>query len=81
MAKSSTGHYNLDGFSPPGLCSVCGQAVKRSSSGMKEAADERALPEHSPPRALCCPPGPHHLVPLGAVTPCSGLAAVVPMDG
>lgn len=57
MAKPSTEHYHPDVFSPPGPCFACGQAVTWPSSGMKEAADERALPEHSLPRALSCPPG------------------------
>lgn len=55
MDKPSSEHHHPDGFSGP--CSACGQAVKWPSSGMKEAAVERALPEHSPPRDLCCPCG------------------------
>lgn len=56
MAASSTGHYHPNGFLPPGPCSACSQAVKLPSSEMKETADEKALPEHGPPRALSCPP-------------------------
>lgn len=78
MAKPNTEHYHPDVFSPPGPCFACDQAMTWPSSGMKEMREPCQSTDFPEP----CPahPGPHCPLPLGAVIPCSRLAAVVPAD-